>query len=413
MLLATPLRKAFWEEDTDKCKEGGSEVPKYNFYYDETEHSRSLGLRTIVADEFYDGFVTAIVGWDERDEKDLEARYVAFEERYRSPGASELKSTSLNKRQFRYGFHSLGKANVRMLADFFELFDANKLVYYSFSSKVEILIYRLFSQCRGMPGACNELLQYSLAKLVVQYKPRKVVEAFYGNPSDLIEAVRDFLSDRIERNAVSPVLKGSEIVQCTAIMAVLDRAMPLDNSKWEYKLPFAGFARYLDEHPEIVDFDLAIDREERTAEAAKELGFSNVRQVDSVDCFGVRVADMLAGIVGKMLKGIREELTYHSPEEEVEKRLFDKKWFEIDDSRLNLYKKLRRILIQTDRCWYKAYGTTYSDDLIVLIALLNYFSNFNNSEELREKACQHAEAFNTCCCMNLQQFFEMVALGAR
>ena len=48
------------------------------FYYDETEHSRSLNLKTITADEFYDGFVTTIVGWDKARELELEKRYRAF-----------------------------------------------------------------------------------------------------------------------------------------------------------------------------------------------------------------------------------------------------------------------------------------------------------------------------------------------
>lgn len=69
------------------------------FYYDETEHSRSLNLKTITADEFYDGFVTAIVGWDEARESELEKKYRAFEEGYRSPQATELKSTALAKKQ--------------------------------------------------------------------------------------------------------------------------------------------------------------------------------------------------------------------------------------------------------------------------------------------------------------------------
>ena len=43
-------------------------MAKCKFYYDETEHSRSLSLSTVTADEFYDGFVVAVVGWDENCE---------------------------------------------------------------------------------------------------------------------------------------------------------------------------------------------------------------------------------------------------------------------------------------------------------------------------------------------------------
>ncbi|MFA5561362.1 MAG: hypothetical protein WDA00_01805 [Eubacteriales bacterium] len=44
---------------------------KYNFYYDETEHSREIGFDTITASNFYDNYVTSIVGWEE--EKQMES----------------------------------------------------------------------------------------------------------------------------------------------------------------------------------------------------------------------------------------------------------------------------------------------------------------------------------------------------
>lgn len=386
-------------------------MTEYKFYYDETEHSRSLNYKTIVANEFYDGFVAVIVGWAACDEADLECKYEVFETKYRSPGASELKSTSLNKKQFRYGLSSLSKVNVRMIGDFLDLFDENNLVYYSFSSKAEHLINRLFSRC-SIPEINMDLLRYSLAKLVAQYQPEKVVEAFYGDPDHLVEAVRAFLLDRIERNAANIELKCTETEQCELILAAMDTAIPLDNAEWEYYSPFEGFALYLSEHPNIDNYELVIDREEKTAKTANKLGFPFVRQVDSANCFGVRMADMLAGILGKLLKSIRAELMYCSTEDELEKKLLDKRWFDIDDDRLGLYKQLNRVLVQSDKCWYKAYTGAYSDDLVVLIALLNYFCNFESSGELKKDLDKHPEAFNACCCRDLRQRFEIVKFPA-
>ena len=168
-------------------------MAKCKFYYDETEHSRSLTLSTVTADEFYDGFVVTVVGWDENCEAELERKYLAFEERYRSPGAAELKSTALAKKQFRYGFRSLTKANVRLVRDFLDLFDDGMFVYCSFSSKVEHLVYRLFDRYRSVPGVNTDFMKYTLAKLVVQYRPREIVEAFYGDPEKLIRELRTFL----------------------------------------------------------------------------------------------------------------------------------------------------------------------------------------------------------------------------
>ena len=386
-------------------------MPKYKFYYDETEHSRLLNLKTITANEFYDGFVVAIVGWDERREADLGRRYTEFEARYRSPGSAELKSTVLGKKQFRYGFRSLNKSNARLVHDYLELLDEDMLVYFCFSSKAEYLVYRLFSSYQSTVGVNMDLMKYSLAKLVVQYRPQEVVEAFYGSPEELDSALRAFLERRIERNKANPVLKHSETEQCQAILAVMDGTRPLDRMEWEYYVPLEGFAYYLGQHHEVGDYELDIDREEKTAAVARELGFHAVREVDSVDCFGVRMADMLVGILGKLLKAMRAELSYQSKDDEVKKNLFGEKWFDLDDARLGLYKRLRQILLCFDRCWYKPYAGVYSDDLVVLIALLNYLDGFENAGQLLAKAGSHAETFNVFCCESLNQHFKRMGVG--
>ena len=42
---------------------------KYNFYYDESEHSRKINYKTVSASNYYDNFVTMIVGWSaEKDD---------------------------------------------------------------------------------------------------------------------------------------------------------------------------------------------------------------------------------------------------------------------------------------------------------------------------------------------------------
>lgn len=38
-------------------------MSKYSFYYDESEHSRKISYTTISASNYYDNFITMIVGW--------------------------------------------------------------------------------------------------------------------------------------------------------------------------------------------------------------------------------------------------------------------------------------------------------------------------------------------------------------
>lgn len=381
----------------------------YNFYYDESQHSRLLNLETIKADEFYDGFVVAIIGWDSQRESDLAAQYCEFEKKYLSPNAKELKSTCLKRSQFKYGFKSLSQHNARLISDYLDLFDEEMYVYCSFSSKVELLVDRLFSQYQNQPCFNADLMKYSLAKLLVQYRPNEVVESIYKSPDDLLDALRDFLLNRIEDDKANPELKWTEMDQFRSILEVMDHVMPLDDYQWEYYSPLAGFGLYLSEHNEIDNCTLIIDQEENTRAAAERLGFDGVREADSSECFGVRMADMLAGIVAKLMKAIRDELTYQSREDEIKKNLFDVEWFNLNDERLELYKKLCRVLIQYDKCWYKVYGSGFSDDLVVLIALLKYFNSFDSADQLRELSANNAERFNTFCCQSLSEHFQVLS----
>ena len=35
----------------------------YKFYYDESEHSRKINYATVTAPNYYDNFVTVVIGW--------------------------------------------------------------------------------------------------------------------------------------------------------------------------------------------------------------------------------------------------------------------------------------------------------------------------------------------------------------
>lgn len=383
-------------------------MSNFTFYYDESQHSRLLNLKTVTADEFYDGFVVAIVGWDLERERDLAARYSAFENKYLSPGAKELKSTVLKKSHFKYGFKSLSQNNARLISDFLDMFDEGTYVYCAFSSKAEWLIDKLFSRYQNNPWFNADSLKYSLAKLLVQYRPTEVVESLYRSPDDFLIALRDFLRNRIEIDKTNLELKHTELYQCQLLLDIINCVEPLENYEREYRSSLSGFALYLSEHHEVDNYTLVIDREENTRTTAEHLGFSGVSQADSTECFGIRMADLLVGIVAKLMKAIRDELTYQSQEEEIKKQLFDKEWFNLNDERLALYKKLHRVLIQYDQCWYKFYASGYSDDLVVLIALLNYLNSFENAAQLHEAGKNNAEYFNGLCCESLSEHFQVM-----
>ena len=83
---------------------------KYTFYYDESEHSRKINYKTVMAPNYYDNFVTMIVGWSDEKAGILQ-QYADFETKYadRKDRNGEIKSTIFHQKQFKYGFASFNK----------------------------------------------------------------------------------------------------------------------------------------------------------------------------------------------------------------------------------------------------------------------------------------------------------------
>ena len=103
----------------------------YNFYYDESEHSRIINLSTITGETYYDNFLVAIVGWDSDKEAEIEQKYLAFEEKNAErKKKGELKSDTFKSNQFKYGFASFNKQNIELLDELLEIIDNSFYIYF-------------------------------------------------------------------------------------------------------------------------------------------------------------------------------------------------------------------------------------------------------------------------------------------
>lgn len=123
---------------------------KHCFYYDESEHSRIINLSTITGETYYDGFLAAIIGWRSDHETAFEQSYHAFEEKYADRKKNgELKSGTIKPKQLVHGFASLNEANVKLLGDFFSIFDENSYIYLFCASKIEYVITQIFKGYRN------------------------------------------------------------------------------------------------------------------------------------------------------------------------------------------------------------------------------------------------------------------------
>lgn len=123
-------------------------MSKYNFYYDESEHSRKINYQTVSASNYYDNFVTMIVGWS-AEKDDILQRHASFEAKYadRKDRNGEIKSTMFQQNNLSM-VCLLNKQNAQFINDFLSLFDEEIHIYFSVSSKIEYLMLQVFKGTR-------------------------------------------------------------------------------------------------------------------------------------------------------------------------------------------------------------------------------------------------------------------------
>ena len=386
----------------------------YKFYYDESEHSRKINYKTVTAPNYYDNFVTVVVGWAKEKEREVFKKYEDFENKYadRKDKNGELKSTTLKQRKFECGFASLDKANTQFIMDFLSIFDESTKLYFSVASKIEYLVLQLFRGYQNNFIIDADAIKYSITKALVVYRPQNIIKSIYDdNSKEFVEELKSFFRERIECNRSNMSLKEQENEAFENILYILDDISAFQELQWDYHMPFSGFVKYLQEE-QIKNYVLILDKEgeqneaSRTMQAACEMGLSNVTEGNSKESCGLRMADMMAGIISKLLKALCDELHYHSIAEETEKKLLSTKWFQLNEAQLNLYKKLYKIICKWDNAWYKSYAGIYSDDLVCFIGLLGYMAHFENKEQIiNEKLEMQGEYFNGYVCQQLSDYF--------
>ena len=377
----------------------------FKFYYDETEHSRKINLKTLKADNFYDNFMTVIIGWDDEFSDEIEKKYLAFEEKYNDrKSRGELKSTTLSQKQFVNGFASMLVDNAELISDYLNVFDEHVYWCFSVQSKVEFIIHQLFANYRNNVFLDADAVKYTIIKAINTYKPERVMECIYGDREQLVPELRGFLEERIVKNKANIQLKEKENIAFEQLLMILNNSIPLITEEWDYHIPFEGFSKYLREQ-KITDYRLIIDQEgdeQKTLKAAVQMGHSDVEEGNSKSYVGIRMADMLVGILSKFMKSLNKAL--QSDYKSVAKVVLDGQWFRLDERQKKLYRRIHYVISELNDSWYKSYAGIFSDDLICFVALLEFIDE--QTTERLNGASIISEEFNQYCIGCLQGRFD-------
>lgn len=254
---------------------------------------------------------------------------------------------------------------------------------------------------------------YSIVKTIVTYRPTEVIESLYKSPAEFVTALKTFLTNRIRRNKENLKLKTQENTAFEAVLCILDDVDVPQSLAWDYHSQFVGFGNFLSSKG-ILDYLVLLDKEgeagaeSRTLVAARETGLKNCDEANSIDHFGIRIADMLVGIIGKLMKSLYYSLTPMQDSPRVVKTLLSKEWFRLTDEQLQLYKQLYHIMFEINNDWYKVYAGNYSDDLVSFLGLLDFMNHFNSAKDIEKDFDMQPEYCNSCICQRLKTHFEQM-----
>lgn len=251
-------------------------------------------------------------------------------------------------------------------------------------------------------------LVYTITKIISLYKPKKVMESIYNNNDSFVIELKKFMYDvKIKNIKENLIHKEDENNTIDQIILVFDNISKDFNINWNYKLSFDGFLKYLKEI-ECSDYSLIIDKEGSgdTLQAAKNIGVNNCSEIASNESIGFRISDFLAEIVSSFLKAINKSFVKGSSEKTKDLLLINQKWFDINKNHLEIYKKIKKIIIDQHKVCDKIYSGNYCDSLYYFIGILNYFDSFNDINDFKRiSKDEHQSRLNTIVIEMLKKHF--------
>jgi len=360
-------------------------MDEYSFFYDEASHSRRITKETVNDNKFSPFFIAVITGYKNQSEKVILNEHNVFEDKFKNlRHLSELKSDTLETKQFKWGFKSININNISLIDEYLDFFIRNDLyIYIAVINKIEFVVNQLLRDYKNSFILDADSLRYSISKLISTYYPKDVIESIFDNDDTFIQALTEFA---IAQKKLNGELEHKEIEnkildELLIILSGYNKHFIID---WSYEIAFIGFNEYLKEK-NIKQINLIIDKEGfgKTLLAAKKTGFINAFEIDSKESRGIRISDMMAGFISKFITSIENDLQYDSINQITSLKYLSSEWFDIDEQRFGLYKKLHHVVNTQNSAWYKTFSGNYSDAFIYFQCILNYFFSFKFLSEFK------------------------------
>ncbi|EJT6169366.1 hypothetical protein [Clostridium perfringens] len=366
---------------------------EYFFYFDESFHDRSIKLTNknevnIFRDGNSDIFIGSFIGISEDNLNAFENDFLKFENNYKKiftiNNEKELKGTVIGAKNFKYGISSFNSNTTNFYNDFFDvLINNNCIIQLDFFSKIQFLIQKIFEDSKFQYTiVCNFI--YSIAKFSLNYRELGIADKILDeklNSSEVVEEMKSSLKIILSKIENIPRKRGEKLAiqQMIGVLNNVNIINKYNKIKWDYSPIFDGFNKFLKScNIKASDINLNIDEEKNIFNTAKNINeFRSLKSCDSKEVLGVRAADILSNLLGRLIFSIQDTLL-EKFEGEVKKEqvLIPKRWFDLKKEQFDLICKINTLFNMQSEGYI--YRSIYSDYMFVLIQYITYISKFDN-----------------------------------
>lgn len=410
-----------------------NEKELYYFYFDESNRNGNIRFKNGLPNFWCKSegvqreanyYVGCYLGWNASSLESALAEYQELEKQSKTvffhgtdTELSEFKSQKI-KANYKYGLKTFSSKYIKFYTSLFQyLLKTGAIYQLNIISPFEILMSDGLEFVFKKPY--NQTLinafRYSITKFLQNYADNEVMSCLenFLSTNDVAKfktATTSKLRSVIEwGNGVER--KSEEVAVLAVVLEMLEECtISVKNYPIEFNYIIDAYglkATLLDKNIPSNCVILQIDNEKDTKKAI-ESEFENVTEVDSKNCTGVRICDIVAGFVRDMLKAITvtlnpDESTLSNEKASAQLCILSKDWFDITEEQFALYKTIGNYLAADELPYYTVTTGKCADDVAMLFSLLHYFKKFKDYENYkRRNLSKHVKEFHSFSMQRLQ-----------
>ncbi|ACV29470.1 Protein of uncharacterised function (DUF3800) [Anaerococcus prevotii] len=405
---------------------------RYKFYYDESYHDPAItqkdGVQNIDLEDASVYFSLCIVGISSDKLEDFINEYTLLENRHKKKigvnESDEIKGSTFRAKYFKWGLAGIKKDYLYFYNDLFKLLSTyDVIINISIINKFELLVQNLLEDNLKYSEIPWRNFVYAFSKFFNTHKTEKLVRLIHTDnvkASDVLCEINIILDDVIEKMQ-GYELKRYEVNIAKEIKYVLSNYKIKFNIRDKYQRNYtyslSGFEDLMDELSiSSYDIDLDIDGKGKRIDkvimsAEALLPGAKITGVDSKQSQGIRVADFVSNLMGRLIRSIDKQLDLNRQEIEEEGdynklNLINENWFKVNKDEFECYRTIGKFFSDRSSQYWTTFTGVYNDEVLAVFTIFQYFSDFDDYEEYKKTPIKgHAKKINKIVVEKLREQF--------